>query len=401
MEALRPKLGYDIDGVVYKVDRYDQQGFLGFVSKAPRWALAHKFPAEEEITRLLDIDVQVGRTGALTPVARLEPVFVGGVTVTNATLHNEDEICRKDVRPGDWVVVRRAGDVIPEVARALHQRRESILTEFQMPKICPECGSKVERVEGEAVARCSGGLICPAQRKHSIRHFATRKAMDIEGLGDKLVDQLVEEGLVHTVADLYHLTHEQISSLERMGGKSAQNLLKALEDSKKPPLDRLLYALGIREVGEVTAHSLAVHFGSMDALQMVDEETLTTVSDVGPIVASHVAAFFQQENNRQVIRALKDAGVDWQALEDQSGEQPLAGETWVLTGALSMPRIQAKNLLESLGAKVTSSVSARTSTLLAGEAAGSKLAKAQKLGVKIISESEFLEYLEGQGVKTA
>lgn len=398
MEALRPELGYDIDGVVYKVDRYDQQGFLGFISKAPRWALAHKFPAEEEITRLLQIDIQVGRTGALTPVARLEPVFVGGVTVTNATLHNEDEIHRKDVRAGDWVVVRRAGDVIPEVARAIHQRRKTELREFRMPETCPECGSAVERIEGEAVTRCTGGLICPAQRKHSIRHFATRKAMDIEGLGDKLVDQFVEAGLVHTVADLYHLRHEQIASLERMGGKSAENLLQALEGSKKPPLDRLLYALGIREVGEVTAHSLAVHFGSMQAIQQASEETLTEVDDVGPIVASHVAAFFLQENNRQVIQALSDAGVDWQPLEDKTGEQPLAGEIWVLTGALSMPRIQAKNLLESLGAKVTGSVSAKTGTLLAGEAAGSKLAKAQKLGVKVISEADFVEYLATQGI---
>jgi DNA ligase (NAD+) len=399
MEALRPELGYDIDGVVYKVDRFDQQGILGFISRAPRWALAHKFPAEEEITRLLDIDIQVGRTGALTPVARLEPVFVGGVTVTNATLHNEDEIRRKDVRAGDWVVVRRAGDVIPEVARAIHQRRETELPEFHMPEFCPECGSAVERVEGEAVTRCTGGLVCPAQRKHSIRHFATRKAMDIEGLGDKLVDQLVEAGLVHTVADLYHLKHEQIASLERMGGKSAENLLKALEDSKKPPLDRLLYALGIREVGEVTARSLAVHFGTMEALREASEETLVEVNDVGPIVASHVATFFQQENNRQVIQALSDAGVVWQALEDQTGEQPLAGETWVLTGALSMPRIQAKNLLESLGAKVTGSVSAKTSALLAGEAAGSKLTKAQKLGVRVISESDFVNYLGTQGIE--
>jgi len=398
MAELRADLGYDIDGVVYKVDPYSDQGILGFVSRAPRWALAHKFPAQEEMTRLIAIDIQVGRTGALTPVARLEPVFVGGVTVTNATLHNEDEIHRKDVRPGDWVVVRRAGDVIPEVARAIHSRRQTELTGFRMPDTCPECGSMVERVEGEAVARCSGGLYCPAQRKHSIRHFATRKAMDIEGLGDKLVDQLVEAGLVHTVADLYHLTHEQIASMERMGGKSAENLLKALEASKKPPLDRLLYALGIREVGEVTAHSLAAHFVTMEALAQASEETLVEVDDVGPIVASHVAAFFQQENNRQVIQALNDAGVDWQELEDRSGEQPLAGETWVLTGALSMPRIQAKNLLESLGAKVTGSVSAKTSTLLAGEAAGSKLTKAQKLGVKVISESDFVDYLKKQGV---
>ncbi len=398
MAELRPALGYDIDGVVYKVDRFDQQGFLGFISKAPRWALAHKFPAEEELTRLLDIDVQVGRTGALTPVARLEPVFVGGVTVTNATLHNEDEIRRKDIRVGDWVVVRRAGDVIPEVARAIHERRDTDLPEFNMPTSCPVCGSAVERVEGEAVARCTGALVCPAQIKHGIRHFATRKAMDIEGLGDKLVDQLVEHDMVRTVADLYHLSHAQIASMERMGGKSADNLLKALEASKKPPLDRLLYALGIREVGEVTAHSLAAHFGSMQALQEATEETLTEVSDVGPVVASHVAAFFQQEKNRRVIQALNDAGVVWQPLEKTDGEQPLAGETWVLTGALSMPRIQAKNLLESLGAKVSGSVSAKTSTVLAGEAAGSKLATAQKLGVKIVSESDFIEYLGSQGI---
>jgi len=398
LAARRTGLGYDIDGVVYKVDGFNDQGILGFVSRAPRWALAHKFPAEEEITRLLAIDIQVGRTGALTPVARLEPVFVGGVTVTNATLHNEGEIQRKDVRPGDWVVVRRAGDVIPEVARAVHERRDLKLPVFRLPETCPECGSAVERVEGEAVARCTGGLFCPAQRKHSVRHFATRKAMDIEGLGDKLVDQLVEEGLVHTVADLYHLTRTQLASLERMGGKSADNLLRALDESKKPPLDRLLYALGIREVGEVTARSLALHFGDMQSLLEASEESLTEVSDVGPIVASHVAAFFQQDNNLQVIRALADGGVTWQPLEQTSGEQPLAGETWVLTGALSMPRIQAKNLLGSLGAKVTGSVSAKTSVLLAGEAAGSKLAKAKKLGVKVISEMDFIEYLETQGI---
>jgi DNA ligase (NAD+) len=392
--ARRSALGYDIDGVVYKVDSIAEQEILGFVSRAPRWALAHKFPAEEEMTRLQAIDVQVGRTGALTPVARLEPVFVGGVTVTNATLHNEDEIHRKDVRAGDWVIVRRAGDVIPEVARAIHERRQSELPEFQMPGHCPECGSAVERVEGEAVARCTGGLICPAQRKHSIRHFATRRAMDIEGLGDKLVDALVEQDLVHNVADLYHLTHEQLSSLDRMGGKSADNLLKALQASKKPPLNRLLYALGIREVGEVTAHSLARHFGSMEALQAASEEDLTEVSDVGPIVASHVFSFFEQQNNREVIQALKEAGVDWQPLEETSGAQPLAGETWVLTGSLSMPRIQFKNRLEALGAKVSGSVSGKTSVVLAGEAAGSKLTKAQKLGVKTMTESEFEEFIE-------
>ena len=293
------------------------------------------------------------------------------------------------------------GNVIPEVARVVKQRRETDLPEFHMPETCPECGSDVERTEGEAVARCTGALICPAQIKHGIRHFATRKAMDIEGLGDKLVDNLVEQGMVHTVADLYHLTFEQIASMERMGGKSAENLLEALEASKKPGLDRLLYALGIREVGEVTAHSLAAHFRSMQALEESSEETLVEVSDVGPIVAGHVAAFFQQEKNRRVIQALKDAGVDWQPLEEKDGAQPLAGETWVLTGALSMPRIQAKNLLESLGAKVTGSVSAKTSTLLAGEAAGSKLTKAEKLGVKVISESEFVEYLATHGLEVS
>ena len=302
---------------------------------------------------------------------------------------------------GDWVVVRRAGDVIPEVARAIHERREADLPEFRMPETCPECGSAVERIEGEAVARCTGALICPAQIKHGIRHFATRKAMDIEGLGNKLVDQLVEQGLVQTVADLYHLTREQIAAMERMGGKSADNLLKALLASKKPPLDRLLYALGIREVGEVTAHSLAAHFGSMQALQEASEETLTEVSDVGPVVASHVANFFQQEKNLRVIRALEDAGVEWQPLEEKSGNQPLAGETWVLTGSLSMPRIRAKNLLESLGAKVSGSVSAKTSTVLAGEAAGSKLTKAEKLGIKVITESEFIDYLGSQGIEVS
>ena len=264
-----------------------------------------------------------------------------------------------------------------------------------MPDICPVCDSAVERTEGEAVARCTGGLLtCPAQRKHSIRHFATRKAMDIEGLGDKLVDMLVEAGLAQSVADLYHLTQEQLESLERMGSKSTENLLLALEDSKKPPLDRLLYALGIREVGEVTAHSLAAHFGSMEALQDADEETLTEVSDVGPIVASHVAAFFAQEKNREVIRALQEAGVDWQVLEAQTGAQPLSGQTWVLTGSLSSPRIQFKNQLESLGAKVSGSVSGKTSVVLAGEAAGSKLIKARKLGVKVMSESDFAEYID-------
>jgi DNA ligase (NAD+) len=396
MGQKRSQLGYDIDGVVYKVDGFAEQDILGFVSRAPRWALAHKFPAEEEQTRLLSIDVQVGRTGALTPVARLEPVFVGGVTVTNATLHNIDEIRRKDVRAGDMVVVRRAGDVIPEVARSIKSLRQAELPEFQMPSSCPECDSLVERIEGEAVFRCTGGLVCPAQRKHSVRHFATRKAMDIEGLGDQLVSQLVDAGLVENVADLYRLTHDQLVALERMGGKSAENVLSALEKSKKPALNRLIYALGIREVGEVTAMSLARHFGTMDAIQAATEETLTEVSDIGPIVASHVFAFFQQEKNRQVVAALMDAGVDWQVVENNRGEQPLAGQTWVLTGALSKPRIHFKNELEALGAKVSGSVSAKTTAVLAGEAAGSKLVKAQKLGVKVMTESEFDDFLNAQ-----
>lgn len=394
MAQQRPDLGYDIDGVVYKVDLFAEQDILGFVSRAPRWALAHKFPAEEEQTRLLSIDIQVGRTGAMTPVARLEPVFVGGVTVTNATLHNIDEIRRKDVRAGDMVVVRRAGDVIPEVVRAIHSLRPSGLAGFQMPESCPECGSAVERADGEAVFRCTGGLVCPAQRKHSIRHFATRKAMDIEGLGDQLVSQLVDENLISTVADLYLLTHAQLASLERMGKKSAENLLAALEKSKKPPLNRFLYALGIREVGEVTAYTLATHFGSLEAIQNASEEALTEVADIGPIVASHVHAFFQQDKNRQVIAQLQDYGVQWQELEDTRGEQPLSGQTWVLTGSLSKPRIQFKNQLESLGAKVSGSVSGKTSVVLAGEAAGSKLSKARKLGVRVMTESDFEDYLE-------
>jgi len=398
LQARRETLGYDIDGVVYKVDSLDQQDELGFVSRAPRWALAHKFPAQEEITRLLGIDVQVGRTGAITPVARLEPVFVGGVTVTNATLHNEDEIRRKDVRPGDWVVVRRAGDVIPEVVRVLTERRTTDLPEFAMPDVCPVCGSAVERNAEEAVARCTGGLVCPAQLKRSINHFASRTAMDIEGLGYKLIDQLVDTGLVSTVADLYRLEAEQVAGLERMAEKSAANLLEALENSKQPELANLLYALGIREVGEVTARSLADYFGSLDALQVASEEELLQVPDVGPIVAGHVHAFFQEPHNLEVIEALRAAGVRYVAPERTLGPQPLEGQTWVLTGALSMPRAQVKAMLESLGAKVAGSVSKRTAVVLAGEAAGSKLAKAEALGVEIMDEERFTELMAEHGV---
>ena len=399
MADKRAGLPYDIDGVVYKVDQREQQETLGFVSRAPRWAIAQKFPAQEEITRLLDIDIQVGRTGALTPVARLEPVFVGGVTVTNATLHNLDEIRRKDVRSGDWVIVRRAGDVIPEVARVVTERREGEPVEFQMPRTCPECGSAVEREEGEAVFRCTGGLFCPAQRKQSIMHYASRRAMDIEGMGEKLIDQLVESGLVHSIADLYSLKREQLVALERMGEKSADNLLAELERSKSPDLDRLLYALGIREVGEVTAASLARYFSTMDGVAVASVEDLIEVPDVGPIVAGHVHAFFQESHNIRVIEALEEAGLRWKAVEINEGEQPLAGQTWVLTGALGMPRAKAKNMLESLGAKVSGSVSARTSVVLAGEAAGSKLRKAESLGIEVVDEEQFRQLMKKHGLE--
>ncbi len=399
LQRKRERLPYEIDGVVYKVDDRTQQDTLGYVSRAPRWALAHKFPAQEEVTRLVSIDVQVGRTGALTPVARLEPVFVGGVTVTNATLHNEDEIRRKDVRAGDWVVVRRAGDVIPEVVSVILERREGASPEFVMPVACPVCGSAVERIEGEAVARCSGGLFCPAQRKQSIRHFASRHAMDIEGLGDKLVEQLVDGELVHSVADLYRLGVEQLAALERMGQKSARNLVDELQRSKRPELARLLYALGIREVGEVTAGSLARHFGDLEALMAADEEALTAVPDVGPVVAHHVHAFFREPHNLEVIRALQQAGLEWQAPREAAGPGPLAGQTWVLTGALSMPRMRARSLLESLGAKVAGSVSRKTSVVLAGEAAGSKRARAEQLGVEVIDEEAFKRLLAEHGLQ--
>ena len=399
MAEKRIDLSYDIDGVVFKVEQKSEQETLGFVSRAPRWAIAQKFPAQEEITRLLEIDVQVGRTGALTPVARLEPVFVGGVTVTNATLHNLDEIRRKGVRAGDWVVVRRAGDVIPEVARVVLERREGDPPEFKMPDHCPICGSAVERLENEAVARCTGGLYCPAQRKQSIMHFASRRALNIEGLGEKLVDQLVEAGLVRSVADLYRLDLEQLSALERMGDKSARNVLAELEKSKTPDLGRLLFALGIREVGEVTAQSLARHFGSLEKLAAASLEDLLEVPDVGPVVASHVHGFFGEEHNREILRELAAIGIQPSVPEVAEGEQPLAGEVWVLTGTLGMPRARAKSMLESLGARVTGSVSASTTTVLAGEAAGSKLRKAESLGIRVIDEAAFRALLQSHGLK--
>lgn len=398
MAAKRNGLAYDIDGVVFKVEDKAAQDTLGFVSRAPRWAIAQKFPAQEELTRLLGIDVQVGRTGALTPVARLEPVFVGGVTVTNATLHNLDEIRRKDIRVGDWVVVRRAGDVIPEVARVVLERRAGALPEYQLPPVCPVCGAAVERLENEAVARCTGGLYCPAQRKQSIMHFASRRAMDIEGLGEKLVDQLVAAGLVRSVADLYTLQLQQLAGLDRMGQKSARNVLDEIERSKSPDLGRLLFALGIREVGAVTAQSLARHFGDLDALEQASEEDLQDVPDVGPVVARRVHAFFQEKHNRDVVKALMAAGVVPAPVEAVRGEQPLAGENWVLTGTLGMPRARAKNLLESLGARVTGSVSASTTVVLAGAAAGSKLRKAESLGIRVIDEAGFRDLIASHGL---
>ncbi|RFF32231.1 NAD-dependent DNA ligase LigA [Wenzhouxiangella sediminis] len=396
----RDQLDYDIDGVVYKVDDLDQQQELGFVSRAPRWAIAHKFPAQEETTRLVGIEVQVGRTGALTPVARLEPVFVGGVTVTNATLHNIDEIRRKDVRPGDYVVVRRAGDVIPEIVRSIPERREGELEPWEMPERCPECDSAVEQVEGEAVARCTGGLVCPAQRKRALEHYASRAAMDIDGLGEKVIGQLVDQDLVHSPADLYKLDRDTLAGLDRMGEKSAENLLQALEDSKKVALGRLLFALGIREVGEVTARALARHFGTLDKLAEASVEDLEAVRDVGPVVARHVHAFFDEAHNRKVIEELLEAGVSYDPEESaaDTGDLPLSDCTYVLTGSLSgLTRSQAKKRLESLGARVTGSVSKNTTAVIAGENPGSKFDKAGELGIDVLDEAALEELLRKHG----
>lgn len=393
---LRDGLDYDIDGVVYKVNQLDEQEELGFVSRAPRWALAHKFPAQEETTTLIDIEVQVGRTGALTPVARLQPVFVGGVTVTNATLHNIDEIHRKDVRPGDEVVVRRAGDVIPEVVRAINTEGKKRPPQWEMPSECPECGSQVEQIEGQAVARCTGGLVCPAQRKRALEHFVSRGAMDIEGLGTQVISQLVDQGLVNTPADLFRLTKESVLTLDRMGEKSAQNLLDAIDSSKHTQLPRLLFALGIREVGAVTAQSLARHFGTLEAIGQADIETLEEVPDVGSIMAHHIEAFFKEPHNQVVISDLLAAGVEYEPMEiDLGAERPLEGHTFVLTGRLSdLSRPEAKSRLEALGAKVSGSVSQKTTALIAGEDAGSKLQKASDLKVKILSEADLQALLD-------
>lgn len=391
----RDSLPYEIDGIVFKVNRIDLQKQLGFVSRAPRWAIAHKFPAQEELTVLESVEWQVGRTGAVTPVARLKPVFVGGVTVSNATLHNMDEIRRLDVRIGDTVFVRRAGDVIPQVVKVVADKRPKNAPEVHLPEHCPVCGSDVIQIEGEAVARCSGGLYCPAQRKEAIRHYASRKAMDIEGLGEKWIDMLVEREMVRTVADLYQLRKADLVRLDRMGDKSADNLLKAIDGSREPELWRFLYALGIREVGEATAKALAMHFGSLEKIAEASEGDLQEVPDVGPIVAGHIHSFFRQAHNQETIDELRERGVRWQPVDVPEPEQmPLKGETWVLTGTLSeMTRDEARQKLERLGAKVAGSVSKKTSCVVAGEAAGSKLAKAESLGVRVMNEEEFLDFL--------
>jgi DNA ligase (NAD+) len=395
MSKKRDGLDYDIDGVVFKVNDLEQQERLGYVSRAPRWAIARKFPAQEALTRVRDVEFQVGRTGAVTPVARLEPVEVGGVVVSNATLHNMDEVRRKDVHIGDTVYVRRAGDVIPEIVRVLPERRPKDAREVVLPAHCPVCGSDIIKPEGEAVARCTGGLFCPAQRKEAIKHFASRRAMDIEGLGDKLVDQLVDKELVHDPADLYGLNKEQLMALERMGEKSARNLLDALERSKETTLARFLYARGIREVGEATSQALANRFRSLEALEQATEEELQETPDIGPIVAAHIAAFFRQPHNREVIEKLLEAGIHWPEVETPAEEeQPLAGKTFVLTGTLGRPRSEIKAELQALGAKVTGSVSRKTDYVVAGEAAGSKLTRARELGITILDETALRKLLD-------
>ena len=419
MGEKRDALPYEIDGVVYKVDRLDYQQELGFVARAPRWATAHKFPAQEMMTLLKAVEFQVGRTGALTPVARLEPVFVGGVSVSNATLHNMDEVERKDVRIGDTVIVRRAGDVIPEVAGVILAKRPKDAKKVKLPKSCPVCGSEVVRPEGEAVARCSGGLFCDAQRKELIRHFATRRAMDVEGLGDKLVEQLVDEKLVSTPADLFRLTLKQLTDLERMGEKSAQNLVDALAKARKTTLPRFLYALGVPDVGETTAADLAKHFGSLekleaaaqeyekqrlkhtelparDAEKLLKELDLRQVEGIGPVVAEQVGAFFHQAGNRKVIGELRKAGVEWPAMPKRTaaGSQPLAGKTFVLTGTLaSMTRDAAKERIQDLGGMVSGSVSAKTHYVVAGSEPGSKLKEAERLKVPVLDEDAFLRLI--------
>ena len=395
VEADRPTLGFDIDGVVIKVDSQDLQEQLGFVARAPRWAVAFKFPAQEQLTTVRDVEFQVGRTGAITPVARLEPVLVAGVMVSNATLHNADEIERLGLKIGDRVMIRRAGDVIPKVVSVVESATDARKVVF--PRHCPVCGSDVERVEGEVIARCTGGLICGAQRKGALKHFVSRRAMDIDGMGEKIIDQLVDKEYVKNPADLFDLTAGKLTGLDRMGPKSAQNVVDALQKAKQTTLARFLYALGISEVGEATAANLAAHFGTLDALMAADLEELIAVPDVGSVVASHVRNFFDEESNREVIRLLIEKGVVWPdvvVVRPEEIDSPFAGKTVVLTGSLSiLSRDEAKDRLVALGAKVSGSVSKKTDLLIAGEAAGSKLAKAQELGIAVIDEAEMVRLL--------
>lgn len=400
----RDSLDYDIDGIVFKINDLAIQQQLGFVARAPRWAIAAKFPAQEEITTLEGVDFQVGRTGALTPVARLNPVHVAGVIVSNATLHNMDEIARLGVKIGDSVVIRRAGDVIPQVVSVVLERRPEDARDIVMPAECPVCNSNVERIATEAVARCTGGLYCAAQRKEAIKHFASRKALDIDGLGDKLVEQLVDAGLIKSFDDLFHLQLEDVAALERMAEKSAQNLLNSLEKAKNTTLGRFLYALGIREVGVTTAQNLADYFGFLERIEQADEAALLAVPDIGEIVAKHILAFFNEDHNKIIIEQLRKVGVNWQEAEPVSqadmAELPLAGKVFVITGTLSeMARDDAKNYLQALGGKVTGSVSAKTDCLVAGEKAGSKLTKAEGLGIDILDEAGFIGLLRQHNVK--
>jgi DNA ligase (NAD+) len=395
MGALRPKLPYQIDGVVYKVDDLELQRQLGFVSRAPRWAVAHKFPAEEALTTVRGIEFQVGRTGALTPVARLEPVFVGGVTVSNATLHNMDELTRKDVRIGDTVVIRRAGDVIPEVARVLPERRVAGAAPVTLPSVCPVCGAPVVREVDQAVARCTGGRICAAQRKEEIKHFASRRALDIQGLGDKLVEQLVDRDWVRTPADLFELQTQQLSTLERMGDKSAQKLQSAILASKQTSFPRFLYALGIRDVGEATALALAQHFGDIATLRQAGEEEIQRVPDVGPVVAKNVAAYFHDPDNAAIIHRLLTCGITWPAPVPIDAQTELTGKSFVLTGTLqALTREAAEEAIVQLGGKLSGSVSKKTNYVVAGAEAGSKLKKAQQLGIPVLDEAAFLKLLK-------
>ena len=394
----RNKLPYDIDGIVYKVNELALQERLGFVAKAPRWAIARKFPAQEEMTQLLGVEFQVGRTGAITPVARLDPVFVGGVTVSNATLHNRDEIERLGVRIGDVVIIRRAGDVIPQIAKVVLEKRPLDAEVIVFPERCPVCQSSVQRNTGEAVARCSGGLFCGAQIKEAIKHFASRKAMDIDGLGDKLVELMVDKAIIFSVADLYELDESRLVGLERMAEKSVANLVAAIDVSKETTLAKFLYALGIREVGEATAQTLANNFGAIEMIAQSSVEELLEIDDIGPVVARHIANFFRNPDNLSIIEALRNAGVKWPDIDLLSqGAQPLKGQTWVLTGGMQvMSRAEAKDALQALGAKVASSVSAKTSQVVAGPGAGSKLTKAEKLGIAVMDEAELMAFLSAQ-----